>query len=212
MSRAVLVLGVARSGTSMAAGITKRLGVDMGEADNPTHMNPGGAHENPTFLNITTSLQGVRLRGEDETMLKASAAEACKQFSKGRKLWGFKSAVTHHCLDVFLPHLTDPHLVVTWRNPFDVALSWVKLNESLYGNENMDIRWAVENMTKDMVQLAACLSHHHGLPVTSTTYEELKTHPLNFARRLAAALGVRVTGKMRSEIETFILPEYSTLG
>ena len=43
MSKTVVVIGRSRTGTSMLSGILSKLGVFMGEVDNPTVFNPKGS-------------------------------------------------------------------------------------------------------------------------------------------------------------------------
>jgi hypothetical protein len=99
--KTIVVLGVERGGTSMAAGIIRALGVDMGR-------RAGLNHEDPRFI---TEDEG-KLVG----VIKARNEEA--------SVWGFKMPKAVNKLEFFEQHLRNPYYIVVHRNLAAVADSW----------------------------------------------------------------------------------------
>ncbi|NJR63142.1 MAG: hypothetical protein HC769_32795 [Cyanobacteria bacterium CRU_2_1] len=98
--RTVIVLGVARSGTSMVTGLIRELGIFMGDIDIDNH-------EDPMFANDNI---------ED---LKKIINQRNQQYSN----WGWKVPKTIFCIHELLPFLRNPCFIVLTRDPFDIAHS-----------------------------------------------------------------------------------------
>jgi len=92
--RTVVVLGVERGGTSMAAGVIRGLGVDLGA-------RAGLNHEDPLFLT------------EEQPRL----ANRIKMRNKETDVWGFKVPKASLMLDFYEKHLRNPYYVIVYRNP-----------------------------------------------------------------------------------------------
>ena len=99
--KTVVVLGVERGGTSMAAGIIRALGVDMGQ-------RAGLNHEDPRFITE-----------EDEKLEKLIRVR-----NKEANVWGFKMPKAVNKLAFFEQHLRKPYLIIVHRNLAAVADSW----------------------------------------------------------------------------------------
>ena len=54
--KTVIVLGNARSGTSMASGLLSAIGVNMHHQHNPNPGNPKGAYEDVNFITLTMNM------------------------------------------------------------------------------------------------------------------------------------------------------------
>jgi len=102
-ARTVVVLGVERGGTSMAAGVVRGLGVDMGE-------RAGLNHEDPLFLTDETDRLQNRI----------------KMRNKANPVWGFKVPKASLMLEFYEQHLRNPFYVIVYRNSVAVADSWVQ--------------------------------------------------------------------------------------
>lgn len=98
-----IVLGVARSGTSMIAGCLRELGIFMGEivADN---------HEDPVFFS------------DDVEILKRIILERNNKYDN----WGWKVPKTMFHIENLLPFIRNPHFIIVTRDPFDIANSMMK--------------------------------------------------------------------------------------
>lgn len=99
----VVVLGVERGGTSMAAGIVRALGVNMGK-------RAGLNHEDPLFL------------VSEEDKLK----RRIKTRDREEDVWGFKVPKASLQLDFYEKNLRNPHYVVVYRNSLAIVDSWVQ--------------------------------------------------------------------------------------
>jgi hypothetical protein len=101
--RTIVVLGVERGGTSMAAGVLRALGLDMGA-------RAGLNHEDPRFLT------------DDSTRLTARI----KARNAASDVWGFKLPKASLNLGFWQGALRNPRYVIVYRNPLSVADSWVQ--------------------------------------------------------------------------------------
>lgn len=99
--KTIMVLGVERGGTSMAAGILRALGVNMGD-------RAGFNHEDPQFLVDDLEKLTNRIRNRN----------------RQADVWGFKIPKHVHFMDFFESNLRNPYYVVVYRNLLAVADSW----------------------------------------------------------------------------------------
>lgn len=101
--RTIVVLGVERGGTSMAAGIVRALGISMGQ-------RAGLNHEDPLFLTDEQDrlLNRIKMRNTQEDV------------------WGFKVPKASMMLDFYENHLRNPLYVVVYRNPVAIIDSWLQ--------------------------------------------------------------------------------------
>lgn len=101
--KTVVVLGVERGGTSMAAGIIRALGINMGK-------RAGLNHEDPLFLTEEHDRleKRIRMRNKEEDT------------------WGFKVPKSSLHLDFYEKRLRNPFYVVVYRNSLAVADSWIQ--------------------------------------------------------------------------------------
>ncbi|MEL6617684.1 MAG: hypothetical protein AAFP16_02325 [Pseudomonadota bacterium] len=99
--RTLVVLGVERGGTSMAAGVLRAIGVPMG----PT---AGLNHEDPLFL-----------RDDPEKL-----QNAVRTRNKEHQMWGFKVPKASLQLPFWERTLRNPFYVVVYRNSMSIVDSW----------------------------------------------------------------------------------------
>lgn len=105
--RTIVVLGVERGGTSMAAGVVRALGISMGQ-------RAGLNHEDPLFLTDELGrLQNrIKMRNDQEDV------------------WGFKVPKASMMLDFYEARLRNPHYIVVYRNPLAIIDSWMQRGAS----------------------------------------------------------------------------------
>lgn len=102
--RTLVVLGVARGGTSMVAGVLRALGVDMGD-------DLGFNHEDTGIQDII----GQRAYERLPTLVRER---------NGRHgIWGFKFPEASLVMDRLHPHLRHPHYLFVIRNPMARGMS-----------------------------------------------------------------------------------------
>lgn len=136
--KTMVILGMHRSATSLVA---KGLNNEIFMGDNllkPRPCNPKGFFEERTFVKLNdriltaaggswdnppareSILQQTQFDAEIKTLVQTAIAKATK---KGYEFWGWKDPRSALTIELFLPHLPNPHFVVCYRNPIDVAKS-----------------------------------------------------------------------------------------
>ena len=125
--KTMIVLGNARSGTSMTAGLLHFLGVNLNHKHKPNAQNPNGAFESVAFNTLTGKMHQEINAGKGKKQIRDMFEDKIKEvIAKNESpLWGWKSAATHWTLDLILPHIQNPRLVIVTRNITHNAESWV---------------------------------------------------------------------------------------
>lgn len=214
--KTVVVLGKPRGGTSVTAGLLAILGVDMAGDEMPTPFNPRGAYEDTDFDELNARI--LRAAGSDDNALFAPPAletvlalrgtfdeEIREFFARKAKphIWGWKKPSTNFLIELFLPHLVNPHFVVVSRDPMDTAVSLV------------DFAWQWRHVSvADMVRLveiiddriATFLRRHPDLPVLSVEFERIVEDPRAETVRLAEFLGLRLDQVRMRVIRRLVIP------
>lgn len=209
--KTVIVLGNARSGTSMTAGILFYIGVNISHVHKPNSQNPRGAFESVAWNTVTSKIHQEINKGLDKKSIKNAYEKQIKELIEKEKseIWGWKSAATHWALDMFLPLVENPHLVIVTRNITDNAKSWQIHMQTNYGQT---VTWeqALENMADSTRELIKNINSVN-CPKLWTTYESLRSQPLVEAQSMAKFLGIEFGKAKKDKVEQFIMPEYSTL-
>lgn len=136
MSRALVLAGMHRSGTSLLASVVLRAGVDLGSAFLP----PGRGNRRGHFedLDFYRFHQGCLERREVslfsvpdgwEPELTPEEEAAARELVAGRAdkpIWGFKDPRTTLFLEVWDRLLPDPLYLLLYRHPVEVALSLLR--------------------------------------------------------------------------------------
>src|SRR5215470_78029 len=162
-SRAVVVLGVGRSGTSAITRGLAALGVDLGDKlrGATALKNPTGFYEDTDLLRINKRLKRILdVRGESVRLLapdwwtqpaveelKADAVAVVRRRFGSSPLWGYKYARTLRFMpfwtDVFAAADIDTRYLVAIRNPLSVARSRARLDPGRGTQEQSDLEWLV---------------------------------------------------------------------
>ncbi|MQT15279.1 hypothetical protein [Segnochrobactrum spirostomi] len=108
-AKTLLVLGVARTGTSLVSGMLRELGVFMGARAH------GLKHE-----------QDFILPDDDYSTI----IEKIERMNSEHQIWGWKSPMSLFFYQKFIHHLRNPHIIITFRNPLSAALSAAKYNNT----------------------------------------------------------------------------------
>jgi hypothetical protein len=209
--KTVIVLGNARSGTSMTAGILSFLGVNIDHEHKSNSQNPKGTFENSHWNYLTSEIYQHIERNNDKIQIKELYEARIKDLVKqnSSEIWGWKSALTHWSLDVFLPFVENPYLVIVTRNIVSNARSWQFHMEKTY-NRMVSFEEALENMANSTnvliknANLAKC-------PKLWTTYENIKNEPLTEAEKMANFLDIKFDESKKEKIKNFIMPDFTTL-
>jgi len=134
MSRAILLTGMHRSGTSLLASVLARSGVDMGLHLMPASRgNRRGHFEDVEFVRLHEAMLARRGAGAftppadaEATVEEIGAARALVAARAAKPLWGFKDPRACLFLDFWCERLPDPFFVFLYRHPIEVALSLLR--------------------------------------------------------------------------------------
>ncbi len=137
-SRILVITGMHRSGTSLAASLFERAGLNLGgELLAPRRDNPLGFFEDAEFVrfhedalhargqNILVTREFAFAPTEDEKRRAAELVAARAAY----RLWGWKDPRTCLFLDFWNEHLPDARYLFVYRHPFDVTLSLARRRE-----------------------------------------------------------------------------------
>lgn len=194
--RAVCVLGMHRSGTSVMTSLLERLGVYLGDAGDfldPLPENARGYWEHRGFKDLNEALL-ARLGGQWHTPpafppgwerapqlddLRTQAEALIRDGFGARELWGWKDPRTSLTLPFWRPLLPQTCFIVCLRNPLDVA-------RSLQVRDGLPI---AHGMRLWLAYTAAALAHTADQPRLFLSYERIVSAPEAAAMALAGAIG-----------------------
>lgn len=207
MIKTVIILGTARSGTSMISGIVHHLGIDMNPVDNPSSQNPRGSYEDRNLIRLTTDIMVDERDGKDVSRNVENINVYLKHRMSEGKDWGFKSALTHeiwHHIDKSL--FEDLHVICNTRSVLMNTESWLLHLKERYGDTTKKLEDAILHIQKsntillELVKQIDCKKLY-------TCYEEVKINPNKSIEKIAKFIGVGIN----EGVDNLILPHYSTL-
>jgi hypothetical protein len=219
--RAVVVVGVGRSGTSAITRALQSLGVALGDDLRPGRgKNPTGFFEDQALASITNRLKkALGIRGPSVQLLDSKRWEAPairglqaeavttieRRFGRHR-VWGFKHGRTLRLLpfwsEVFRALDMDVRYVVAIRNPLSIARSRARLDRRRGQQGKSDLEWLVT-----AVPYFRMLRER---PFVVVDYDLVMADPVPQLERMAAALELPLTPEtgvaMRAYAEEFLQP------
>jgi len=163
LPRTVVVLGIARGGTSMVSGVLRGLGIYMGE-------NLGFNHEDAKVQRIVNK------------QLFDSFGELARGRDEEHALWGFKFPEASLVMDRFHPELRNPHYVFVLRHPMSRGMSVVKRTG---GDFSTAITEALESYRAIFTFLDSV-----DAPVLLVNYEQATESAAECAQQVAGFLGM----------------------
>ncbi|MFH1632350.1 MAG: sulfotransferase [bacterium] len=209
--KTVIVLGMARSGTSMTAGILHMMGVNMGSDIHCGGWNPRGDFEDLEFRNLNFRIfdsLGAHFYQNPPTITdiiqtKHLFENEVRQLVKGKssidRPWGWKDPLTCMTIEIILPHLTNPYFVCVSRNPEGIATS-------LQRHAKLDYEYAKSLANQYIHEIDSFKNRHPELPFLDIEFEKIINSPIATAAALADFLKINLADSSIAEIETFILP------
>jgi hypothetical protein len=214
MKQTVLVIGLARSGTSVVAGIIHHLGCDMGPFDNACILYPNKSYEDKA---MTTWANVAESRGLNEARLEKFRTYVAER--NKRDVWGFKTGSLVPLVDKLLPYLRNPFIVWVWRNPLHGTKSDVRAlrfhnEKKIPGDavpadptDHLNDRMAAR-MAKMAVQGEMC-HKLTGTPHLHVAFEDVKGCLEGETNRICRALALpRATVETHAKIREFFVPGY----
>ena len=214
--RTVVVLGLARSGTSVVTGILKVLGVDMGPSVDD-QANPRGSHEDLDFAHLHREIFERAGAGTGywnppprqailalAPQLESAIRELLEKKSQGKSVWGWKHTRTLLTYELFLPYLINPHFVLVFRNPLGTALSSVEHTRKF--RNPLDFRQALKLVHFYNCEMMRFLDNHPDVPTLLVSYEDVVADPQHESARMASFLGLASAETKSEAIAQFVIP------
>ncbi|MBA3660408.1 MAG: hypothetical protein H0W64_01655 [Gammaproteobacteria bacterium] len=196
--RLIVILGMARSGTSVISRGVKALGVDLGTALSPgSKWNPTGFWEDHDIVykineqilkkvgiywDSTRAISKAELQNSTLDELKFKACAIIKKRLSQKTMWGFKDPRTARLLpfwqNVFQTLGVHESYVIALRNPLSSALSYQRLTDA--DVEHGLILW--------VLHLIAAVNETHGKQRVIVNYDTLMKNPRQQLTRLQSEL------------------------
>lgn len=137
-ARTVVVLGMHKSGTSVVAAIVSALGIHLGdELLGPDSSNPLGHYEDLEILELNERIlaasggswlhpppRSALLENRDQFVPEIK--EIVESRNSEHTIWGWKDPRSVYTLELFLPQLSRPRLLVVRRDADAVAQSLLR--------------------------------------------------------------------------------------
>lgn len=214
-SRAVVVLGVGRSGTSAITRGLTTLGVELGDRLRTATWlkNPTGFYEDTDLLRINKRLKAVLgVRGDSVRLLEpdwwrqpqverlqAEAVATIRRRFGGHGLWGYKYARTLR----FMPFWTrvfeaaglDVRYLVAIRNPLSVARSRARLDPWRGTQEQSDLEW--------LVNVVPYFRLLRGQALVVVDFDLFMADPAAQLARVARGLDLPLTAEVAAAVKAF---------
>lgn len=219
--RAVVVVGVGRSGTSTITRALQAIGVELGDdLRRGRGKNPTGFFEDRALGRITNRLKKtLGIRGQSVELLEpkrweapavrtlqAEAVATIQQRFGCYPVWGFKHGRTLRLLPfwcgVFRGLDMDVRYVMVVRNPLSVARSRARLDRRRGQQGRSDLEWLVTAVPYFRMLRQS--------PLVVVDYDLVMADPVGQLERMAAALELPLTPEtsaaIRAYAEKFLQP------
>lgn len=210
--KSVIVLGQARSGTSMCSGLFSILGVQFAD-EHPNQGNPQnikGMFEHIDFAGLDREINDAQLVIEDRSILYRKfyprALSAMAHYKK--ELWGFKSAMAHWHLEFWLGIVPNPFLVFVFRNPLALAES-LQIHIKYHRKEEVNLHSCLGHVIASQSAMYAAMKYPH--PKLLTSYERMKSDPCTELHKFAKFIDCELTDNHLNRAVDFIEPTHTTL-
>lgn len=210
-NKTAIVMGIARTGTSVLAGLLYYLDVFMGPDmfKERNVGNPVGTFEDVSFLYITAMINRYKEkevnRGEYLRNLMA-IGPLIKEREDKYNLWGFKSALTYKMIEIFLKEIKNPYLIFIFRSPLDTVLSRLA-HFSYYKGNKKKVMEIVLSENEELMNKYFLLKQQ-GYPVIKTCHDKLLLSPVKEAQKIATALNISFEEKHQKRILNFVRSDY----
>lgn len=178
--KTIVVFGVPRSGTTMAAKLLAAIGVDMGKAEN--------------VVAEDTDFASLLEKDFSEEKLKKYIQERDEKST----VWGWKRPEAFRYRNRFVKHLTNPHFIFLFRDPLAIAL-----------REHISMKEPVmPKMRHTLKRYDAILNfaESSGMPCMMISYEKAIQSPDALVEQLIEFTGVRPTEKAIKKAVSLVSP------
>lgn len=191
--KTVIVLGAARGGTSMVAGLVRMMGIPMGERIDPPSNEDLDFIEGKEPLPAAPDPKHPEHKRVWERLLGLVNARNQKY-----KDWGWKDPLAFVYIVPLLTHLRNPHLVVVFRDLFSIsAREFIETGEGnleTFMRAQRNYAWLLEVLKR------------RDAPALITGYEKAVLYPGDYAKDLCAFLGYAPTSDFLDKAVHYITP------
>lgn len=171
----IIIFGVARGGTTMAARVISSLGIDLGEGHNINY-------EDERF-----NLQKLGLNPlKDHDALRSHLLNTIQQRNIEHTNWGWKYPNASAYLPLILNNIRNPRLVCIVRDPLASSSRELRagvINQN--GNEERNLLKSIHALETNIA-----LIHQTEIPTFLCSYEKAIHSPSHFVRSLSRFLGI----------------------
>lgn len=167
LSRTVVILGIPRSGTTMAAKVLVELGVYMGEQQESSVVED-------------TEIARLLEKNRDEIRLKELIAERDEK----HPVWGWKRPEAFRYINRFQHLITRPHFIFLFRDPLAIALREnLSMETDLFQNMQR-----AQNRYNNIIKFVSSTEY----PCLLVSYEKALLKQGDFVRSVAQFLDLEV--------------------
>jgi len=171
--KTIVVVGIARSGTTMTARVLHALGVDMGVVNNDVVCER---------FDITDQLENGKTKEFEETI---------KNENKLNKVWGWKRPRAFEYKDLFENKIRNPHYIVPFRDYAAIA-SRNSINLDFNFTKNLILTHRKRyNLLIDFIE-------KNDKPILIFSYEKAMMNRKNFVRKVAEFVGINDEEKIEN--------------
>lgn len=192
--RTVIVLGAARGGTSMVAGLVRMLGVHMGDRIDPP------TNEDLDFVEGKEPLPAITnpKHPEHTKVLETLLAQVQKRNAE-HDIWGWKDPLSFAYIAPLIAHMPNPHFVVVFRDLYSISARELEATGvdtlQTLGRAQNNYAWILEVLKRG------------DAPALLAGYEKILRKPVQYAKELAHFLGLPADEEYLRSVERFVQPE-----
>jgi len=206
-NKTIIILGVARSGTSLLAGILHCLGIDMNPDNNPSIDYPFGSFEDREMTNLTESAKkSLHSCGEYSEGNKNDVQTLIKVRQKNNHNWGWKSAKNVYCMDLFIPYCQNIHIITIHRDTSELILKewcdYIEINDDQFDEFTPHMKNILAN--EDLINKEM---NKRDVPQFSVMHSRIKNDIYGAARSIAKFLSISFGVKKQKLIKNLLVGE-----
>ncbi len=175
--KTIVIMGVARSGTTMTAKVVEELGVDMG-SDTGGYVNER--------RDVFELLENNKLKEFDQFVARQN-----NQFP----LWGWKRPKSMEYVDLFEHRIRNPHYIIPFRDYVSIAL---RNNMAIDLDPKKNIIDTHVKRYSQVIQFVQTNKH----PMLLFSYEKANMYPHYFVNQVAKFLGITDQEKIKTAAQS----------
>jgi hypothetical protein len=201
--RTVCVLGAPRGGTSMIAGILRKVGVFMGDEINEANNEDHGflAHGGRRAIFFKPERAG------EKADFLAHAAKLVRSRNADHDLWGWKDPIAAHYISDLNPQLRNPVFIVVTRDLGAIAQR-EHIEEEGAGPPSRALSY-LKFACEEYVMIADFIGAR-ARPTLLVSYERALRAPAALGRAIAEFVGVTPSQDYESWVQEYVAPDRLT--